>query len=198
MIAYLKGSITYKTPTHIHIECGGVGYHVNISLYTFEAVESLPEAKIYTYQHITDDAHTLYGFYTEDEKQLFLQLLSVQGVGASTARLILSSFAPKDLHRAIINGEISLIQSVKGIGLKTAQRIILELKDKLGKRTLQSEVIIGAQTRGQYRIADEALNALSVLGFQKTQAEKVVMKLLKDDDSIVTVEQLIKLSLKNL
>jgi holliday junction DNA helicase RuvA len=198
MIAYLKGNITYKSPTHIHLECAGVGYMVNISLYTFEAIEGLESTKIYTYLHITEDAHTLFGFHTAEEKELFLQLLSVQGVGASTARLFLSSFAPKDLHRAIINEEIGLLKSVKGIGLKTAQRIVLELKDKLGKRPVQSDVIPGMQQGASNRITDEALSALAVLGFQRNAAEKVVLQLMKNDPSIVTVEQLIKLSLKSL
>lgn len=198
MIAYLKGNITFKSPTHIHIECAGVGYLVNISLHTYEAIEGLQETKIYTHLHIADDAHTLYGFHTLEEKELFLLLISVSGVGASTARLFLSSFTPKDLHRAIISEEIGLLHAVKGIGLKTAQRIVLELKDKLGKRPVQSDVIPGMQTSGPGRLADEALGALTVLGFQRAAAEKVVLRLLKEDPAIVTVEHLIKLSLKNL
>jgi holliday junction DNA helicase RuvA len=198
MFAYLKGHITLKTPTYIYLECGGVGYLVNISLHTYEAIEDLKEAKVFTYLHITEDAHTLYGFFTEDEKELFLQLISVQGVGASTARLFLSSFAPKDLQRAIINEEIGLLKSVKGIGLKTAQRIILELKDKLGKKSLQPDIAGGMIGRGNNNIAQEALTALSVLGFQKAQAEKVVLGIMKDNGSDITVEQLIKQSLKSL
>jgi holliday junction DNA helicase RuvA len=195
MIAYLKGILTHKTPTHIYLECAGVGYYVHISLPTYSAIENLSEAKIYTHLHINEQAHTLYGFFTEEEKEMFMLLISVNGIGPNTARLVLSSLSTSDLQRAIINSEVVLIQKIKGIGPKTAQRMILELRDKLSKVKSSDSVLL--QGGGQNIMTDEALAAMVMLGFPKAQAEKVISKVMKEQPSTASVEELIKLSLKN-
>ena len=196
MIAYLKGAITYKSPTHIYIECAGVGYYVHISLPTYSAIEHVQEAKIYTYLHINEQAHTLYGFHTEEEKEMFLHLISVNGIGPNTARLVLSSLSTIELQKAIVQQEVAIIQKIKGIGPKTAQRMVLELRDKLTKTKLgDSALFVGGS---QNIMTDEALAAMVMLGFPKLQAEKVISKVLKDRSDISSVEELIKLSLKNL
>ncbi len=197
MIAYLKGSITYKSPTKIYIECGGIGYHVNISLQTFAKIEDLQESKIYIYTHINEQAHTLYGFADETEKEVFLLLISVNGVGPNTARLVLSSLSAEELRKAIIYQEFSLIQKIKGIGPKTAQRMVLELKDKMEKlQTNDSSYDLTAPSKNQ--VSDEAIAALIMLGFPKNHSEKVVGTVTKNNPSVSSVEELIKLSLKNL
>ncbi len=197
MIAYLKGTITYKSPTKIYIECGGVGYHVNISLQTFEKIENLQESKIYIYTHINEQAHTLYGFENEIEKEVFLLLISVNGVGPNTARLILSSMNVEELKKAIIYQEVSLIQKIKGIGPKTAQRMVLELKDKMDKvQTDNSPYDLNSPPKN--KINDEAIAALIMLGFPKAHSEKVVASVVKNHPSATSIEELIKLSLKNL
>jgi Holliday junction DNA helicase RuvA len=197
MIAYLKGSITYKSPTKIYIECGGIGYHVNISLQTFAKIEDLQESKIYIYTHINEQAHTLYGFADETEKEVFLLLISVNGVGPNTARLVLSSLSAEELRKAIIYQEFSLIQKIKGIGPKTAQRMVLELKDKMEKlQTNDSSYDLAATSKNQ--VNDEAIAALIMLGFPKNHSEKVVGTVTKNNPSVSSVEELIKLSLKNL
>jgi holliday junction DNA helicase RuvA len=196
MIAYLNGIITHKTPTHIYIECAGVGYFVHITLPTFSAIENLSQAKIFTYLHINEQAHTLYGFSTEEEKEMFLHLISVNGIGPNTARLVLSSLSTIELQKAIINGEVGLIQKIKGIGPKTAQRMVLELRDKLSKtKSADLSVFMGGS---QNIMTDEALAAMVMLGFPKAQAEKVISRVMKDQPSTASVEELIKLSLKNL
>lgn len=198
MFAYLNGKITLKTPTHVYLECNGVAYFVNISLNTFSQIENASTVKLYTHLVVREDAHVLYGFFTEEEKSLFLHLISVSGVGPNTARLVLSSMSTREFQRAIIQGDVRLIQSIKGIGPKSAQRLILELKDKLNKEPVSE----GADTlllHGNHSvITEEALAALSMLGFQKVQAEKAVQKAIKDNHQIQAVEELIKLSLKNL
>lgn len=197
MFAYLDGKITHKTPTHIYIECNGVGYFVNISLTTFSQIESLSEAKLFTHLVVREDAHILYGFFTEEEKNMFLYLISVSGVGPNTARLVLSSLSVQEFQKAIISEDVRLIQSIKGIGPKSAQRLILELKDKLKKdKMLDNADNISIQ--GNRMVADEALAALSILGFPKAQAEKAISKVLKENNAIHSVEELIKWSLKNL
>lgn len=197
MIAYLQGKLTLKTPTHLYVDCQGVGYLVHISLHTFAEVEPLEQARIYTYLHINEQAHTLYGFFTEEEKTAFVALISVNGVGPNTARLVLSSLNTIELRRAIINGEVSLIQKIKGIGPKTAQRMILELKDKFVKMTGQDShyALTGAPVASG---SDEAIAALVMLGFPRPQAEKALSKVKKDHPDKHAVEDLIKLSLKNL
>lgn len=197
MIAYLDGKITYKTPTHIYLECNGVGYLVNISLATYSGIEKAKEVKLFTHLVVREDAHVLYGFFTEEEKAMFLHLTSVSGVGPNTARLVLSSMSTHELQRAIIQGDVRLIQSIKGIGPKSAQRLILELKDKLQKEPKPEGM--DNQLQGSNTVmTDEALAALSMLGFQRVHAERAILKSMKDNLQIQSVEELIKLSLKNL
>ncbi len=196
MIAYIQGKLTYKSPTCVYVEAHGVGYELHISLHTYEAVESLQETKLYTYLKIAEDAHQLYGFATLEEKEIFLHLISVNGVGAGTARLMLSSLNTNEIEKAIVGGNVSLIQSIKGIGPKTAQRVILELKDKVGKgleKTMQIPNISSSLS-----FSSEALAALAVLGFPKLTAEKAMAKAIKDKPDMQSVEELIKMSLKNL
>jgi Holliday junction DNA helicase RuvA len=197
MFAYLNGRITYKTPTHVYLDCNGVAYFINISLTTYSQLENAENAKLYMHLVVREDAHILYGFFTEEEKAMFLHLVSVSGVGPNTARLVLSSLSIQEFQRAIIQEDVRLIQSIKGIGPKSAQRLILELKDKLKKEPAQQ----GAETllpHGSNVMNEEALAALTMLGFQKTQSERAVQKALKDNLKIESVEELIKLSLKNL
>ncbi|MCO5247731.1 MAG: Holliday junction branch migration protein RuvA [Chitinophagales bacterium] len=198
MIAYLKGTITYKSPTKIYVECGGVAYDVNISLLTYEKIERLQEATIYTYLHITELAHTMYGFADELEKEIFLMLISVNGIGPSTARLILSSMSAEELQKAIMYQEVSLLKRIKGIGPKTAQRMILELKDKVGKVQIGDSVASDVAPGINMTMTEEAISALTMLGFAKNISEKTIFKVLKDNPSVANTEELIKLCLKNL
>ncbi len=199
MFAYLKGKITYKTPTHVYLECNGVAYFVNISLTTFSQIENAEDVKLYTHLVVREDAHTLYGFFSEEEKNMFLHLISVSGVGPNTARLVLSSMSTHEFQKAIIQEDVRLIQSIKGIGPKSAQRLILELKDKLKKSPLQDGMDVSVLHNGHSTVmTEEALAALGMLGFQKASAEKAVQKALKDNHQIQSVEELIKMSLKNL
>lgn len=198
MFAYLTGKITYKTPTHVYLECNGVGYFVNISLTTFSQIETAENVKLFTHLVVREDAHVLYGFFSEEEKNMFLHLISVSGVGPNTARLVLSSMSTHEFQKAIIQGDVRLIQSIKGIGPKSAQRLILELKDKLKKEPIPEGMDTLLLHGSHSIITEEALAALSMLGFQKAQAEKAVQKAIKDNPQIQSVEELIKLSLKNL
>jgi Holliday junction DNA helicase RuvA len=195
MYAYLDGNLTYKSPTHVHLECNGVGYLIHISLYTFSAIEKSEKAKLYTYLHVREDALILYGFSTEQEKEMFAHLISVSGVGPNTARLILSSLTTNELSRAIINEEVSLIQTIKGIGPKSAKRLVLELKDKVGSMKSGSVVDIAAGIGES--IIEETIAALTMLGFARVKSDKIARKIWQANPSI-SVENLIKLSLKNL
>ena len=198
MFAYLSGKITYKTATHVYLDCNGVAYFVNITLNTFSQIENTENVKLYTHLVVREDAHTLFGFFSEEEKNMFLHLISVSGVGPNTARLVLSSMSTAEFQKAIIQEDVRLIQSIKGIGPKAAQRLILELKDKLKKTSVQEGIDV-AQIYGRRSVmTDEALAALTMLGFQKVQAEKAVQKVMKDNSQVQSVEELIKLSLKNL
>jgi Holliday junction DNA helicase RuvA len=198
MFAYLNGKITYKTPTHVYLDCNGVGYFVNISLTTFSQIEQEEQVKLYTHLVVREDAHILYGFFSDEEKNMFLHLISVSGIGPNTARLVLSSLSTHEFQKAIIQGDVRLIQSIKGIGPKSAQRLILELKDKLKKEPVAEGIDALLPKDSHSVITDEALAALNMLGFQKAQAEKAVQKAMKDNHQIQSVEELIKLSLKNL
>jgi Holliday junction DNA helicase RuvA len=193
MIHHLNGRLVEKNPTYLVIECGGVGYFVNISLHTFSAIPDQELLRIYTYLQIREDAHTLYGFWTRTECEVFKLMISVSGVGANIARTMLSSLTPEQVCDAIAREDVRTIQAVKGIGAKTAQRVILDLKDKILKIYELDEVShIPNNTNKQ-----EALSALEVLGFGTKQAEKAVEAVLKQDPSM-SVEGLIKLALKNL
>ena len=193
MIEYIQGRMTEKYPTHIIVETGGIGYFVNISLHTYSAL-SQDQVKIFIHQIIREDAHILYGFFTDQEREVFRRLISVSGIGANTARTILSSLSPDQVQGAILSGDVNAFKSVKGIGLKTAQRLIVELKDKMGRAStaISADAIVRA-----YDVRREALDALEVLGFARRIAEPVVERLFKTRTDI-SVEELIKLTLKSL
>ncbi|APS38410.1 MULTISPECIES: Holliday junction branch migration protein RuvA [Salegentibacter] len=193
MIHHLKGQLIEKNPTYIVIACNGVGYMVNISLHTFSLIPDSENISIYTHLHVKEDSHTLYGFYQKSERDIFRLLISVSGVGTSTARTMLSSLEPNQVKDAIANGDVPTIQSVKGIGAKTAQRVILDLKDKILKVYGEDEVFVPQDNT----IKEEALSALETLGFARKQATRVVDKIMKDSNS-PTVESIIKMALKNL
>jgi len=193
MIAHLQGKLVKKTPTDVVIDCGGVGYQVNISLHTYSLLPSTENIRLFTHLQIKEDAHTLFGFMEESERELFRLLLSVSGIGAGIARTMLSSLDPKQIIQALAVGDLGTIQSIKGIGSKTAQRAILDLKDKVLKVYNLDEVSVMANNTNK----DEALSALEVLGFNKKLAEKVVDKIVKDQPDS-SVETLIKQALKNL
>ena len=192
MIDYIKGNIAELNPAYAVIDNQGIGYLINITLNTFTAIGEQQHVKLFVHLAIREDAHTLYGFYTESERELFLQLITVSGVGCNTARLILSSMTVKEAVDAIATNNIRLIQSVKGIGAKTAQRIVVDLHDKVGKlETGNGEI----SSFGNNTLKDEALSALMVLGFSKSSIEKTLDKLLKQMEN-PTVEDLIKESLR--
>lgn len=196
MIAYLHGKLAHKDPAYVIIDVGGVGYEVKVSLQTFGALPNVGDAcKIYTYQQIREDAHTLYGFAEPTEKTLFLDLVSVSGVGSATALIMLSSLSAPEIKQAIVNEDVKLIQTIKGIGGKTAQRVIIDLKDKIKKEGLiapQPNVFMAANSQ----VRSEALAALVMLGIPKPTAEKSVDTILKREGDQVTVEQLIKMALR--
>jgi Holliday junction DNA helicase RuvA len=193
MIHHLKGQLIEKNPTYLVIACNGVGYMVNISLHTFSLIPDSENISVYTHLHVKEDSHTLYGFYQKSERDIFRLLISVSGVGTSTARTMLSSLEPNQVKEAIANSDVPTIQSVKGIGAKTAQRVILDLKDKILKVYGEDEVFVPQDNT----IKEEALSALETLGFARKQATRVVDKIMKDSTS-PTVESIIKMALKNL
>lgn len=195
MIAYLEGKISYKSATNVYIDISGKAYDVQISLNTYGAIEQLDTVKLYTQLIVRDDAHTLYGFYTIEEKDLFNKLVSVSGIGPNTARVILSYMTPKEASNAILTDDVVAFKKVKGVGPKTAQRIILDLKDKMHKKAMESGNV-GILTSPTIR--DEAISALVALGFQKNQIIKQVDKVLSQDSSIDQVEKLIKSTLRQL
>jgi Holliday junction DNA helicase RuvA len=194
MYEYIDGKLTFKGPTYIVVETGGVGYHINISLNTYAALGDNERCKIYTWLHVKEDAHTLYGFADEGERRLFLHLISVSGIGPTTCRMMLSSITPNEIQQAIVSADVALIQKIKGIGAKSAQRIVLELQDKLKKEGIESLISLPIHNT----IKDEALSALIMLGFSKQAAEKALDNVLKKAESELTVEQMIKQALKNL
>jgi Holliday junction DNA helicase RuvA len=194
MYAYIDGKLVSKNAAFVVIDAGGVGYHINISLNTYSKLGKSESCKLFTWLHVKEDAHTLYGFADEGERRLFLHLISISGIGPNTARMMLSSITPEEIQNAIISGNVSLIQRIKGIGPKSAQRIILELQDKLRKE--------GADTLSvaplNKTVRDEALSALVMLGFARNAAEKVIEQEINKNNNELTVEQLIKSALKNL
>lgn len=194
MITQLQGKLVEKNPTNVVIDCNGVGYFVNISLNTYAALPESEAIKLYTYLQIKEDAHTLYGFLTKAEREVFILLISVSGVGAGTARTMLSSLTAAQVRNAIVNGEVATIQSVKGIGAKTAQRVVLDLKDKMLKLQDFADAPISAVSTHK----EEALAALEVLGFMRKQAEKVVDKIVQVAPESLSVEDIIKQALKSL
>lgn len=195
MIAYLDGKITFKSPTYIYVDIGGVAYHVNISLNTFGKIENLEKAKIYTYVHTNDDGQSIYGFFDEEEKEIFGLLISVSGVGPNTGRMILSYMTSAEVKSAIMSENVKALNQVKGVGPKTAKRLILDLKDKVFKLGGDEEKLIVPQDNS---LKDEALSALISLGFPKASVEKKIVETLKTHTEIHQVEDLIKSVLKQL
>ncbi|MFL2582745.1 MAG: Holliday junction branch migration protein RuvA [Flavobacteriales bacterium] len=194
MIHHIKGRLVEKSPTHAIVETSGVGYFLNISLITFSKLGDDENCKLYTHLSIKEDAHTLYGFSEKSEREIFRQLISVNGVGASTARIMLSSMTAEEITTAIITSDVNALKSIKGIGAKSAQRIILDLKDKLGRIDgIEQNILTFANNTNR----DEALSALLALGFIKNSVEKVLNKVLKAQPDL-DVEHLIKEALKNL
>ena len=194
MIHHIKGRLVEKAPTHAVVEAGGVGYFLNISLITFSKLGNDENVLLYTHLSIKEDAHTLYGFAEKSEREIFRQLISVNGVGASTARVMLSSMTAEEITTAIVTGDVDALKSIKGIGAKSAQRIIVDLKDKLGKIEGVEQNIL---TFANNTTRDEALSALLALGFTKNSVDKVLNKVLKAQPDL-DVEHLIKEALKNL
>ena len=196
MITHIEGKLIEKTPTYAVIDCNGVGYFLNISLNTYSKIGSNEKCKLYS--HIVvgmmDYAQVMYGFIDEAERTLFRHLISVSGVGANSARMFLSSFSPFELQQLILSGNVAALKSVKGIGEKTAQRLIIDLKDKLAKDGIQTETSFVQNNK----IAEESLAALVMLGFNKNIAQKALDRVVKTTGNIGTVEELIKLALKNL
>ncbi|MEP5256379.1 Holliday junction branch migration protein RuvA [Winogradskyella rapida] len=193
MITHIEGKLVEKNPTDIVIDCNGVGYFINISLHTFSQIPDQEKLRIYTYLLVREDAQTLYGFSSKVEREIFKLLISVSGIGANTARTMLSSLSPDQVKEGIASGDVALIQSVKGIGIKTAQRVIIDLKDKVLKVFDMDELSLAPNNTDK----EEALSALDVLGFNKKQSEKVVDRILKAQPD-AQVEQIIKEALKNL
>lgn len=193
MITHIQGKLVEKKPTNVVIDCNGVGYQLNISLHTFSQIPDQENLKLYTHLQVKEDSHTLFGFSSLSEREIFRLLISVSGVGASTARTMLSSLTPKQVREGIAIGDVSLIQGIKGIGAKTAQRVILDLKDKILKVYDIDEISAPKSNTNK----DEALSALEVLGFLKKQSERVVDKILTQQPD-ADVETIIKQALKNL
>lgn len=194
MIAYVEGKLEQLNPAYAVIDVGGVGYHINISLNTYEKISNLQRCRLLTHQVIKEDAHQLFGFFEENERELFRHLISISGVGPNTARMMLSSMSAKELKQAIIRGDVSLMKSIKGIGPKSAQRIIVELQDVL-QRSVSEEYDGLVQ---QNRVVEEALAALVTLGVQRNVAEKVVAKVQKEHGQDISIEELIKQALKSI
>ncbi len=195
MIAYLNGKLYKKDPAYVIMDVNGVGYEVKISLSTYSDIKNEDNYLLHTYMHVREDAQILYGFSNLEEKDIFLTLLSVNGVGAATGLMILSTLNSAEIKHAIVNNDIATIQSVKGIGLKSAQRIILELKDKVLKSTSEDQLNILSPSHNTIR--KEALSALTTLGFAKNAAEKAIDRLLKKSDKDLSVEEVIKAVLKS-
>jgi Holliday junction DNA helicase RuvA len=193
MITHIKGKLIEKTPTDVVIECNGVGYFINISLHTYSQIPASENIKLFTHLQVREDAHILYGFSSVAEREIFRLLLSVSGIGASIARTMLSSLSPDQVTDAIASEDVATIQSIKGIGSKTAQRVILDLKDKI----LKVYGLSGISANSSNTNKNEALSALETLGFARKQIEKVCDKIVMDDP-LSSVETIIKQALKNL
>ena len=193
MITHLKGKLVEKSPTNVVIEVNGIGYWVNISLTTFSQIPDNENIKLYTHLQIKEDSHSLYGFYSKKEREIFRLLISVSGVGTSTARTMLSSLDPQQVVEAISSNNVSIVQSVKGIGSKTAQRLIIELRDKILKIYDLDETYVNSNNTTR----EEALSALEVLGINKKFSERLVDNIIKENQDI-SVEEIIKETLKNI
>ena len=195
MIAYLKGKLVHKEPTHVIVEVGGIGYQASISLNTFSEIKDKEDIRLSTYLHVREDAHLLYGFASESEKVMFLNLISVNGVGPNTAMMVLSSLTADELKSAILREDAGTLQAVKGIGGKTAQRLILELKDKLRKAPADGTPTLPGMVNNTLR--QEAFTALMTLGIPRAAAEKSIDAVLRKSGNTISLEDLVKQALKN-
>ena len=192
MITHVRGRLVEKNPAYVVIECNGVGYFINISLHTYASLPEDETCMLYTHLSVKEDSQTLYGFASVSERNLFRHLISVSGVGPSTARMVLSSLEPKDIYHTIISGNAAVLQSVKGIGGKTAQRIIIDLQDKLAKEGLVDAHEAGSDGGLSNKSYEDALSALQMLGFAKGAAEKAISKVFKSEGNDLSVERLVK------
>jgi len=192
MYAYLQGKFTYKSPAQVYIDVNGVGYEVNISLNTYSHIQNLDQGKLFTQLQVKEDAHRIYGFFDKQEKDMFVMLTGVSGVGAATARMMLSSLRPEEVGRAIMQGNIRQLESVKGIGKKTAEGLVLELKDKVGRQTSES----GLSIQVGNSLEQDALNALTAFGISRAQAENSIQKIIRAEPTVTQLEDLIKKALK--
>ena len=193
MYEYIKGTVASLKPSHLVIEANSVGYSVHISLHTYTELQGKESVKLYIHQVIREDAHVLYGFFSESERELFRMLISVNGIGSNTAIMMFSSLSPDEVSNAILNENVNLLKSIKGIGIKTAQRVIIDLKDKVGKSPASEQIIAS----GDNTLRNEALSALIMLGFAKKPAEKELDKILAANPK-QSVESVIKQALKSL
>jgi Holliday junction DNA helicase RuvA len=191
MIAYLKGDFFNKTPASVQVEVNGIGYEVQITLNTYSKIQNLDKGILYTHLLIREDAHILFGFFDVAEKEMFQQFISVSGIGASTARVMLSYMKPEELARAIINGDVRTLEGIKGIGKKTAERIVLELRDKLARQPLETNI----SPMKNNTLQQDALNALTALGINRLAAEQALNKVLVNEPNL-PVEELIKKTLR--
>ena len=194
MYAYLQGKFTDKTPAQVYVDVNGVGYEVNISLNTYSHIQNLEQGKLFVHLQVKEDGHVLYGFFEKAEKEIFLLLISVSGVGAATARMMLSSLKPEEVSKAIVQSNLKLLESVKGIGKKTAERLVLELKDKLGKHSVNESI----SPNWGNSLEQDALNALVALGISRQQAEQSIQKIILAEPSVSKLEDLIKKALKTI
>lgn len=192
MIAYLEGKFSYKNPAVVYLDVNGVGYEVNISLNTWSQIQNLSQGKLFTYLQVKEDSHTLYGFFDITEKDMFIMLIGVSGVGASTARMMLSSMKSDEISKAILHNNAKLLESVKGIGRKTAERLVLELRDKVSKQPFDTNTTLLSGNSFE----QDALNALVALGISKPVAEQAINKIIHTEPSITHLEDLIKKALK--
>jgi len=192
MYAYLQGKFALKNPAQVYIDVNGVGYEVNISLNTYVQIQNSEAGKLYTYLQVKEDGHTLYGFFEKSEKEIFIQLISVSGIGAATARMMLSHLKPEEVTHAIQQGNVRLLESIKGIGKKTAERLVLELRDKVNKIDLS----VNLRALPGNTIQQDALNALVALGITRAQAETSIKKISITEPQINNLEELIKKALK--
>lgn len=194
MIAFVKGDFVRKTPAQVLVDVHGVGYELQISLNTYSSIQNQDNGQLFTYFHVREDAQILFGFFDEAEKNLFIQLISVSGVGAATARMMLSSLKPAELIRAITEGNVRQLESIKGIGKKSAERIVLELKDKFTRTPFDSNI----STLKNNSLEQDALNALIALGIARPAGEQAIQRILKADPTLEKIEEVIKKALKTL
>jgi len=194
MIAFVRGKFIFKNPAQVIVDVNGVGYECQVSLHTYSAISNQESGQLFTYLHITENNQTLYGFYEISEKELFIQLISVSGVGAATARMMLSGMKPEEIIKAIVQSNARLLESIKGIGRKTGERLVLELKDKLSKN-LNEAILTTSVTN---KVENDALNALISLGIPRPNAEKAIKNVIDTNDSTPQLEELIKKALKNI